>query len=78
MHDASEYLSIMDAARAKRVDRHVILRHARAGRIDVVRIAGHPLVVANARWRQWEPDRARQRAILKGLRKSGNRLTRAR
>jgi hypothetical protein len=59
MASAYEYLSVMDAARAKHVDRHVILRHARAGRIDMVRIAGHPLVVVNARWRQWEPDRAR-------------------
>ncbi len=65
------YLSMTEAAKMKRVARDVIGRHARRGSFKTVRVAGRTLIVKDTRWRAWEPDRRRQRAILSGLRAAG-------
>jgi hypothetical protein len=62
------YFPITKAARLKRISRKTLWVHARRGSFDVVRVGGATLIVDNQRWRNWEPDRKRQRAILRGLR----------
>lgn len=66
-------ITITQAARLKRCTAKTLWEHAKKGSFDTVRIAGRTLIVDNAKWRSWEPNRERQRAIFRGLRKARRR-----
>ncbi len=61
-------IPITQGAKLKRCARKTLWQHVRAGSFDVVHIAGRTLIVDNAKWRAWEPNRIRQKATLRGLR----------
>ncbi len=68
----SSLIPVTKAARLKRVARKTLWAHAKAGSFDVLRVGNRIVaVIDNARWRAWEPNRKRQRTILRGLRKRG-------
>jgi hypothetical protein len=67
------YLSMSQAARAKRVSRTTFWHAVRGGLIPTAEVAGRTVVVDGPAFRAWEPDRKRQRETLEGLRKAGVR-----
>ncbi len=64
-------IPLTEAAKRKRVAPKTLWVHAKRGTFDTVQLAGRILIVDNERWRAWQPDRVRQKAILRGLRKRG-------
>ena len=65
------YLSLTEAARAKRILRPVLWRHVRAGHLDSVLVAGRIFILDNERFQAFDIDRERQRDTIRGLRTRG-------
>ena len=58
------YLSVVKAAKIKGVNPHHIVRLVRFDSFDAVKIQACVLVIDNKRFREWQPNRARQRGGL--------------
>ena len=62
------YLTFEAAAHEKRTTRQTIYNALDRGAFDLVHLGARRLIVANARWRAWQPDPAKQRGGRKSAR----------